>query len=821
MKIPHQQRLLGRPGIYLVLVVLVVAGIISAIGTGGGSIEWGSDVTYVSSPNVGWISITSPTTADSYSTDSSPQYISGEAFISPVKSTCCSGHVSDTGVTVTWHNEATGQTSEADQFVNYCVNLTEVYLCDHTWSINIPIAEGNNRISVTASDSGSSFATETITIERSTDITPPSVVATDPADGATDVHYTTSVIATFNESIEPVTINLNTFIVKSVSGEPASGIISLSDSGTQAIFKPWPYLAVDDNYQATLTTGITDLSGKPLSMDFVWSFVTGEGDTVAPTILSTTPQNGATDVSLNASIEVTFSEPMLSTTITTDTFLLFDTANNPVDGSVTPSGDNATFTSSSPLEQTSLYTAVVTTGITDNAGNALVNDYSWTFTTTTPDTTPPTVTNTSPSDNETGVAIESNLIVAFSEDMDITTINESTFILQDSNANAFSGNVDNGNTFRPYTNLALDETYTATITTGARDLAGNALAQAYSWSFTTTQDGIGSWSATSTINAPSPREEATAVWTGQEMIVWGGYDGSRLNTGARYNPASDSWQNISTANAPGGCSTPVSAWTGQEMIVWCGGIITGDKGGRYNPATDSWTSMSTLNAPAGVNETTAVWTGTEMIVWGGYGGTYSNSGGRYNPATDTWQLTTRTGAPAPRVYHTAVWSGSEMMIWGGDGGPYVNISDTGGGYDPATDSWRDIASSGFLYTKAGHVANWSGSEMIVWKGNTNSGRYNPATDSWNQIASLNALITRSSPLSEWTEDSMIVWGGSGFNSGGSYNPATNSWRLMTYSDAPSSHSDGVSVWTGSEFIVWGGRDRSGALTNTGGRYRYP
>lgn len=464
---------------------------------------------------------------------------------------------------------------------------------------------------------------------------------------------------------------------------------------------------------------------------------------------------------------------------------------------------------------------MVTTGATDYAGNALQSDYSWSFTTTTPDTIPPTVTNTSPSNNETGVAIEADLFVEFSEDMDITTINESTFILEDSNGNAFSGNVNYGNTFQPYANLALAETYTATITSGAMDLAGNMLAQPYSWSFTTTEDGIGSWEATSTLHAPSPREDSTAVWTGYEMIVWGGNDGSYLNTGARYNPATDSWQKISTVNAPGGCSTPVSVWSGQEMIVWCGRIITGDKGARYNPTTDTWTSMSTLNAPGGLNHSTAVWTGAEMIVWGGYGSTYSNSGGRYKPATDTWQPTTRTGAPAPRVYHTAVWSGSEMIIWGGDGGPYVNISDTGGGYDPVTDSWRDISSSGFLYTKVGHVANWTGSDMVVWNGNTNSGRYNPVTNNWSQIASLKALLTRSSPLSNWAEEQMIVWGGGSMNSGGSYNPSTDSWSLMSFSGAPSGRSDGVSVWTGSEFIVWGGRDWSGALTNTGGRYRYP
>jgi hypothetical protein len=212
-----------------------------------------------------------------------------------------------------------------------------------------------------------------------------------------------------------------------------------------------------------------------------------------------------------------------------------------------------------------------------------------------------------------------------------------------------------------------------------------------------------------------------------------------------------------------------------------------------------------------------------MIVWGGYGNTYSNRGGRYNPATDTWQATTLTNAPAPRVYHTAVWTGSEMIVWGGDGGPFVNIGDTGGRYDPATDSWSTVSASGFLSNKVGHVASWADGTMVIWNGNDNSGRYNPITDTWSGVATFNTLIDRDFPSSAWTGQRMIVWGGKVIdpvNSGAGYNPLTDSWNLMTFSNAPSGRTDGVSVWTGSEFIVWGGQDWSGALTNTGGRYQF-
>src|SRR6266436_3525141 len=78
------------------------------------------------------------------------------------------------------------------------------------------------------------------------------------------------------------------------------------------------------------------------------------------------------------------------------------------------------------------------------------------------------------------------------------------------------------------------------------------------------------WEPTSTVNAPTARSLNTAVWTGTEMIVWGGYDGNDLNTGGRYNPATDSWTATNTSNAPAGRERHTAVWTGTEMLVWGG-----------------------------------------------------------------------------------------------------------------------------------------------------------------------------------------------------------------------------------------------------------
>src|SRR5207249_900225 len=198
------------------------------------------------------------------------------------------------------------------------------------------------------------------------------------------------------------------------------------------------------------------------------------------------------------------------------------------------------------------------------------------------------------------------------------------------------------------------------------------------------------WAPTSLTNAPDARANHTAVWTGNEMIVWGGVTSGPIyfNTGGRYNPSTDSWTATSLTNAPAARASHTAVWTGSEMIVWGGG--TGgssyfNTGGRYNPSGDSWTATSLTNAPAGRVQHTAVWTGSEMIVWGGENGSgFQNTGGRYNPTTDGWTATSITNAAAPREAHTAVWTGNEMIVWGGTNGPFLN---TGGRYNPSTNSW--------------------------------------------------------------------------------------------------------------------------------------
>lgn len=162
------------------------------------------------------------------------------------------------------------------------------------------------------------------------------------------------------------------------------------------------------------------------------------------------------------------------------------------------------------------------------------------------------------------------------------------------------------------------------------------------------------------------------------MIVWGGYNANAFyNNGFRYT-TNDVWTTVNPTGGPTvGRAFHTAVWTGTEMIVWGGKTNQVNNpaladGGRFNPASGgSWTALTTNNAPGPRNSATAVWTGSEMIVWGGITTNITlNTGGRYNPAFNTWTATPAVAAPNvavpnKRYFQTAVWTGNEMIVWGG------------------------------------------------------------------------------------------------------------------------------------------------------------
>ena len=310
---------------------------------------------------------------------------------------------------------------------------------------------------------------------------PPMVTSTAPPNLAVNVPIGSSITATFSEAMDPTTITTATFTVQN-GLTPISGVVSYV--GVTATFTPFSSLPPNVPLTATITTGAKDPQGVALAANYVWTFTTGAGGNLTPpTVSSTVPVNGAMNVPIGNALSATFSEAMNPLTINSTTFTLKQGA-TAVLGTVTYAGVTATFTPLTTLAANLPFTATITTGVQDLSGNALVNNYVWTFTTgAAPNLTPPTVSSTVPVNGATNVPIGNTLSATFSEAMNPLTINTTTFTLKQG-ATAVLGAVTYAGvtaTFTPLTTLAANLPFTATITTGVQDLSGNALVNNYVW----------------------------------------------------------------------------------------------------------------------------------------------------------------------------------------------------------------------------------------------------------------------------------------------------------------------------------------------------
>jgi len=300
----------------------------------------------------------------------------------------------------------------------------------------------------------------------------------------------TNLAAPFTEPVDPVSVNTSTFTVTDADGNLIDGSVSYDASTYTALFTPSRNFDHNTTYRATITTGITDLSGNPLPADYSWSFTTEAfPDTESPTVIATSPVSDAVDVDINSKLRAKFSEAMDETSIHTGTV----TVNNGVTGTVAYDSTTMTaiFTPSVPLANETMYTVTISTGVKDLSGNSLANNYTWSFqTAATQDVTAPAVNSTNPASDATAVPLDAMVSVTFTEPVDIGTVTASTFTLSSGRAGNVPGTfffADGGATatFIPSAELNAGDTYATTITTEVQDLAGNPMAGDYSWNFTT------------------------------------------------------------------------------------------------------------------------------------------------------------------------------------------------------------------------------------------------------------------------------------------------------------------------------------------------
>ena len=275
----------------------------------------------------------------------------------------------------------------------------------------------------------------------------------------------------------------------------------------------------------------------------------------------------------------------------------------------------------------------------------------------------------------------------------------------------------------------------------------------------------------------SPRSELSTAWTGSEMLVIGGrgFDGE----GAAYNPATRQWRVLPSHNVP---ANAAAVWTGDELVLWGGARGTG---AAYDPAADTWRDLP-ASPWSEWTGTEAVWTGADVIVWNSVIRAYWPAAepawafdiAAYDPGTDSW----RRFAPPPLEFELSgvagVWTGEELILWGPNFEGRDRAGDlaeapavVGVALNPNTEEWRFIATPPFVDVDqlqieglGIHSAAWTGSRMVIWAGpsylsvtGAELWSYDPRSDHWERGAS--SPIQADHPELVWTGDRLYAYGG--------------------------------------------------------------
>jgi methionine-rich copper-binding protein CopC len=325
---------------------------------------------------------------------------------------------------------------------------------------------------------GNSFS---FTTSNDADNTPPILVQSTPANNATDVAINSTIALVFNE---PMTMHSVTLTL-----EPAVSFEATlwNDSRTLAVFTPSSALAANTTFTATVTGD--DLAGNVLTGVSSFSFSTAAAaDTTAPTVTGANPANNSTNVSRNTAIAITFSEAMNQASVEGASGISPSVS---CSWSWNAASTIATCTPAS-LTANTQYNVTLGPSAEDNAGNNLASTYSLTFrTANAPDTTKPTVVSSGPANNVTNIGVSSNIVITFSEVMN----KNATLAAIDVNGNLANYKVSDFGaswnsagtilTLNPDTDFQNNEIIIVEIGTEAKDVAGNGLANIYSFSFTT------------------------------------------------------------------------------------------------------------------------------------------------------------------------------------------------------------------------------------------------------------------------------------------------------------------------------------------------
>lgn len=292
------------------------------------------------------------------------------------------------------------------------------------------------------------------------------------------------------------------------------------------------------------------------------------------------------------------------------------------------------------------------------------------------------------------------------------------------------------------------------------------------------------WMALSASNPPPALYGHTAVYTGSKMIIWGGNDSLTTlapSGGYMLDLAANAWTAVS--GGPTARSKHCAVWTGSKMIIWGGTVSaaansTVQDGGIYDPVAGTWTTIPAFGLSAR-SSAACVWDGTEMIVWGGWdsNNVALGDGAMYNPTTNAWAPISSTGAPAARRHPVAVWTGTQMLVWEGTDGANTVYYNDGGLYDPIQNKWTALSETSPPSVRQWGSADISNGIMFIFGGFNGAAlgdgySLDIATGLWSAISTVGALTARYAQSQVMTSKGMVIYGGTNgtsvFNDGAIY-----------------------------------------------------
>lgn len=347
------------------------------------------------------------------------------------------------------------------------------------------------------------LSTLSINSSAQADVTRPYVISESPAEYSINLDAGISVAAVFNEAMNPATINSGTFELRNaLTGTLINSVVTYNAANrTARLYPANPLLSLIYTVKVKGgVSGVKDLAGNAMAADNNWIFVVIPlWDNTDPTVLAVSPANGATGVNTTAQVTATFSEAMNASSINSSTFELRNPSNVIVPATVSYNSSlrKATLTPSAALATATTYKATLkggSSGVKDISSNTLSSNYQWSFTTSAPaDATPPQVSSVSPANGSTNVPVNTVVTAVFNEPMNPATINGTTVQLFNSSNATVAATVSYNAaaktvTLTPSAPLSNISQYSARVkggSSGVKDVAGNALAADYNWSFTT------------------------------------------------------------------------------------------------------------------------------------------------------------------------------------------------------------------------------------------------------------------------------------------------------------------------------------------------